>query len=240
MRWSKHAQVVDKIRSQVNSVKLTLINIRSIPKEIPIFCDDNENKKIKNCSDKLLTNTITPSCKKKIISTNFNSTNSAMNENNIGWNESETISKGQKIRQRFFRLPNSKTETRSKSPFVQMENNLNKLCNQITDKIKNKNSFKSTSNLYTDERIQFNDQDDEICSRENAAFWENLKSIKTPLTNTITLGRRFKRNVMKLNIFSSFNSNIGHEKEEKMQKMRIRICHHFRPILERLKQARLK
>ena len=68
--------------------------------------------------------------------------------------------------------------------------------------------FKSTSNLNEPERINFNIEDDEIGDdKENALFWQNLKSIKNNFTNTITLGRKFKKNVLKLSIFSSFSLN---------------------------------
>ena len=55
--------------------------------------------------------------------------------------------------------------------------------------------------------ILFNKEDDEIYNdRDNLKFWQHLKSVKLPtLTNTITLGRKFKSNVLKMNIFSTFS-----------------------------------
>ena len=77
---------------------------------------------------------------------------------------------------------------------------------------------KSLNNLNSTQPIQFNLEDDEIANKENILFLKNLKSLKIPFTNTITLGRKFKRNVLKLSIFSSFsasNSNLnGGDKDE--------------------------
>ncbi len=79
---------------------------------------------------------------------------------------------------------------------------------------------KSLNNLNSTQPIQFNLEDDEIANKENIQFLKNLKSLKIPFTNTITLGRKFKRNVLKLSIFSSFsgsNSNLsglGGDKDE--------------------------
>lgn len=201
--------MVEKIRSQLNSVKLTLISVNTIAKENAIFCEENENNKTKP----VFRNTvITGSSKKKILTTNFNSTEPLMTENHIWWNsKDQLVQQTPKPNQRMFRLPNTATNTanRSKSPFFNAA--ANKLCNL---KINSKNATVRSSSSYKSERIQFNDQDDEICSRENTLFWENLKNMKSPLANTITLGRRFKRNVLKFNIFNSFNSSTETNEKE--------------------------
>ena len=36
VRWSKHVQVVEKIRSHANTVKLTLVNVKPISKEFQV------------------------------------------------------------------------------------------------------------------------------------------------------------------------------------------------------------
>ena len=56
--------------------------------------------------------------------------------------------------------------------------------------------------------ILFNKEDDEIYNdRDNLKLWQHLKSIKLPtLTNTITLGRKFKSNVLKMSIFNTFST----------------------------------
>ncbi|CAF0715873.1 unnamed protein product [Brachionus calyciflorus] len=233
VRWSKHAQVVAKIRSQITSVKLTLISVRQIPKEIPIFCQDNEFNKIKNCSDKIENAIMTPSSRKKILSNNFNTTEPSLVENHIWWNKENdkkpSSPKTERQKQRIFKLPqnSTKSHTRSKSPFINfVENNIvtstaSKLCNlarNTSSNLHEKHSrpklaslFMSTNNLYA-QNIG-SDKEDEV--KENSIFWDNLKSIKTPLTNTITLGRKFKKNVLKLSIFNTFNNNSGNGNENK-------------------------
>lgn len=73
----------------------------------------------------------------------------------------------------------------------------------------------SINNMNQTAPIRFNIEDDEISDKENLLFWQNIKSLKTPFTNTITLGRKFKRNVLKLSIFNSFagsNSDLSGDK----------------------------
>lgn len=222
VRWSKHMQVVEKIRSQTNSVKLTLVSVKPIPKEVPIFCEDQERNRIKNCSD---TGKSTKESPVKFYSTGCFST-PQMNENHIWWaNQADepqsAAPKTPKLHQRFFRLPHSSSKTsilNLNSADSAITNAAQKLCNlargasnsikqiHVPDTVRLPASSKSVSNLNTAEKIQFNEEDDEICTREeeNALFWQSLKNIKTPLTNTITLGRKFKKNVLKLNIFNSF------------------------------------
>lgn len=79
---------------------------------------------------------------------------------------------------------------------------------EINKTQKFKGYFKSTNNI-NDNAINFNDEDDEINDKENALFWQNLNKIKIPFTNTITLGRKFKKNVLKLSIFNSFSINTN-------------------------------
>lgn len=226
VRWSKHSDVVSRIRSQQTSVKLTLLNCKTIPREVPIFCEDNQNNKIKNCFDKSENTILSPSSCKKILSNNFNSDEPGLIENHIWWNKAERIkknvTKSEKPRQRIFKMPNGFSSTRSKSPFFNFfENNFvtNKICNivenssnnlnQKCSKNKLNNFFKSTNNLSSQKSDDFKD------SKDNIAFWNNLKSIKNPITNTITLGRKFKRNVLKLNLFNNINeANIQNSSQK--------------------------
>lgn len=73
----------------------------------------------------------------------------------------------------------------------------------------------SMNNLSNSTAIQFKAEDvednDLVVDKESAVFWQNLsvKSLKVPFTNTITLGRKFKRNVLKLSIFNSFSDSSG-------------------------------
>lgn len=71
----------------------------------------------------------------------------------------------------------------------------------------------SSSNL-NPIRFTSEDLDVELTDKENQ-LWQNLKSLKTPLTSTITLGRRFKRNVLKLSIFNSFSTSTSNLNSEK-------------------------
>ncbi|RNA32588.1 isoform A [Brachionus plicatilis] len=219
VRWSKHGEVVSKIRSQLTSVKLTLLSCKTIPREVPIFCEDNQNNKIKNCCDKTESAVLSPTSCKKILSNNFNSDEPDLIENHIWWNkfesEKKSFAKSERLRQRIFKLPNGMHSTRCKSPFVNLiENNFltNKIChaakngsNNLEEKCsryKLNNLFRSTNNLCPQKQDQSKD------TKENIVFWTNLQSsIKTPLTNTLTLGRKFKKNVLKLSLFNNFNSN---------------------------------
>lgn len=64
------------------------------------------------------------------------------------------------------------------------------------------------------EKIQFNEEDDEITHRENQLFWQSLKNLKVPFTNTITLGRKFRKNVLKLSIFNSFGNQTAPQTQQ--------------------------
>lgn len=139
-----------------------------------------------------------------------------MIENHIWWNKAErnkkNLTKFEKPKQRIFKMPNGLNSIRSKSPFFNLlENNFvtNKICNIVENNSKNSNLkyskyklnnlFRSTNNLCSPKNNDCRD------SKDNIAFWNNLKSIKNPITNTITLGRKFKRNVLKLNLFSNLS-----------------------------------
>lgn len=193
-----------------------MLSCKSIPREIPIFCEDNINNKINNCYDKTENAILSPSSCKKILLNNFNSDEADVIDNHIWWNKPEknkkNFSKTDKLKQRIFKFPNGIHSIRSKSPFVNIiEKNLvtNKICNTVENnsnilgekcsRYKFNNLFKSSNNLYASKYDHSNE------AKENIAFWENLKSIKGPITNTITLGRKFKKNVLKLSLFNNFN-----------------------------------
>ena len=74
-------------------------------------------------------------------------------------------------------------------------------------------SFKSLNNLNS---IKFNPEDDEVKEHgdDEHHLFGHFKSMKFPFTNTITLGRRFKKNVMKLSIFNSFSLSSTHHKQQ--------------------------
>lgn len=210
---------------------MTLISAKPIPREVPIFCDDNQNNKIKNCSDTPINNTISGSSllKKKIFPSSL-----TINENHKWWNSdnsTQNTPKTQRLRN-LFKLTNERPPITSENPNV--ADAMNKLCNLAMEnstkgstanipsaynrsisrgssknKAKNASSTKLFSSSYLDEKINFNEEDDEI----NEKLWNNLKSSKFPFTNTITLGRRFKKNVLKLSIFNSFNINTTNTKE---------------------------
>ena len=244
VKWSKHSQVVERIRSFDSIIKLTLVKVRHISREVAIFCDDNENNNIRKCSDQ---NQIK---KPQDFSIKINK---SLNESNL-WNifsngiipeqivhtNSQPISKSLRIKQclKKFSQPNSSRLSMQSFNMMNDANSLmaanaaTKLCNLANSQSNlmyaydtstlSKNSsnskfsmskFKSVGNLYTSEKIQFNEEDDEISGRDGRSFWHDLKS---PLANTITLGRRFKKSVMKLSIFNVFgavekNDNLTNE-----------------------------
>jgi hypothetical protein len=170
-------------------------------------------------------------------------------------------SKSQKLRHRFFRLPESTAGLSKCAADTFLENDnaaiaASKLASlakasssnipQLSFSFRDKNSvilsnsknifsksrnnvsiFKSTTTLNHNESepIAFNKEDDEIIDKENALFWNNLKSLKTNFTNTITLGRKFKKNVLKLNIFNSFslNNNNGQNSAKNQPKSAINL-----------------
>ena len=93
-------------------------------------------------------------------------------------------------------------------------------------------SRKSTNNLSMPP-IQFTNEDDEIISdKESLLFWQNLKSLKIPFTNTITLGRKFKRNVLKLSIFNSFSNSISNlnQSSNKCEKLVVEAAEEETPV----------
>lgn len=207
---------------------------------MPIFCDDAEKNKLRNCSDQHIVNKPEPAA--KMISS---PKSGSANEKHQWWKPTMTFiestseqtqpspPKTPKLHQRLFRLPNtsSKTNTPIHMPLNDsFSNAANRLCNlargasssikqQTTDwtttftkkSASSASTSKSVQNLNNvfDNKIQFNEEDDEISNRENQVFWQSLKNLKTPFTNTITLGRKFRKNVLKLNIFNSFSANSG-------------------------------
>ena len=155
--------------------------------------------------------------------------NSSQNENYITKKFSHLIENSTpsaSIRQRLFKSSKLTNFPPAAPPSVNSSNLVmdaaNKLYNlaKTTGSTVNLNNVESsvpTLNTYKSERynvsinnvngaIRFNPEDDEIVDKENLLFWQNMKSLKTPLTNTITLGRKFKRNVLKLSIFNSFSN----------------------------------
>ena len=81
----------------------------------------------------------------------------------------------------------------------------------LNPKLRPSHNFRTTNNLNLP--INFNEEDDEIRDKENHIFWQNLKAMKSPFASTITLGRKFKKNVLKLSIFNVFgNSQNGEAK----------------------------
>jgi hypothetical protein len=244
VRWSKHNQIVEKIRSHTNQVKLTLINVKHKNIESERTTDQSDLNKL-NEFDKISKYFISTR-KSEIDFNNLNGNhirwpksslmddlNKSTNDNNNNYNDLQNIPKSRKLHQRLFRLPQYLNNhsiiasNQDKNEITNMNEN-NKLSNMrkisassMNDekrqskyndtKVKNNRinkSFNSVNNLNIIEAINFNVEDDEIGDRENAIFWQNLKTMKLPFTNTITLGRRFKKNVLKLGIFNSFTSNI--------------------------------
>jgi len=240
VRWSKHVQVVEKIRSHTNTVKLTLISIQPLSKDPSTLNEVHQNKD--KMSFQFQERPVIVESEKNVE----NKTQPSKTTKPIIVQSSKTIgpaagSKSQKLRHRFFRLPES-TAGLSKcaaDTFLENDNaaiaasklaSLAKSSNipHLSFSFRDKNSvilsnsknlfsksrnnvsiFKSTTTLNHNESepIAFNKEDDEIIDKENALFWNNLKSLKTNFTNTITLGRKFKKNVLKLNIFNSFSLN---------------------------------
>lgn len=152
VRWSKHSQVVDKIRSYSNIVKLTLINIKPIIKESAIMCEEEEEKFTKLKNSPAMT---------------------------------------QRLRHRLSPKSGVKTKPNRLFNFVKRNSTpqnipLNKIFLQ-------------------QQPIIFNREDDEIYNdKDNLRFWQHLN---TKFTNTITLGRKFKRNVLKMSIFNTFSTS---------------------------------
>ena len=237
-------------------MKLTLISIQPLSKETT---NSNESQKIEKNSFHFQERQIIAENEKNIENKTSPSTKTTKNTEPIIMQSSKTVgtaagSKSQKLRHRFFRLPET-TAGLSKSStdnFLGNDNAANNAASKLASLAKasstsipllsfsfrdknavllsnSKNNFnksrnnisifKSTSNLTNNEKIQpiiFNKEDDEIIDKENALFWNNLKSLKNNFTNTITLGRKFKRNVLKFNIFSSFslNNNVDNKSNQ--------------------------
>lgn len=221
---------MEKIRSNPYIVKLTLVNIHEFSREVPIYCDESQTVKETNMINEIESirkknvETATPTGK-TIYSSYINSN---QNDNYITKKFSHLIENSTpsaSIRQRLFKS-SKLTNFPAVPSTVNSSSNLvldaaNKLYNLAkttgsTVNLSNTESSVPTLNTYKSERynvsinssepIQFNTEDDEIDDKENLLFWQNMKSLKTPLTNTITLGRKFKRNVLKLSIFNSFSN----------------------------------
>lgn len=154
MRWSKHSQVVEKIRSYPNIVKLTLVNAKPRPREAALICDENQpSVRISTASQRMLDST----------------THSNNKSPKLGKSSIKLFNFGKK----------------SYTPANDIP--VRKVAAQVP--------------------ILFNKEDDEIYhDRENVNFWQHLKTVRMPsFTNTITLGRKFKRNVLKMSIFNTFS-----------------------------------
>jgi hypothetical protein len=218
----KHVQVVEKIRSHDTVVKLTLIKVLPITREVPIFCEDNETNRIKKCSDQ--------ECKTNNYSDNLFSKHKSANEKKL-WdlllsnkdqnNSSAQISRSLRIKQCLQKLSNHSQSTAklfndlssNEVENFQVANAATKLCNLANQQqnntfetLKFSKKFKSASNIYysSSPKINFNDEDDEIYGLRG-------KLPKSPsssaLAHTITIGRRLKDNVMKLSIFNLFSAS---------------------------------
>ena len=74
--------------------------------------------------------------------------------------------------------------------------------------------YRLSSGHFDSAPIRFTSEDIELSDKENQLL-HSLKSLKNPLTSTITLGRRFKRNVLKLSIFNSFSTSTSNLSGEK-------------------------
>jgi DNA phosphorothioation-dependent restriction protein DptG len=163
---------------------------------------------------------LTTTLRKKIFCTNFDQT--VEQKLNLAPTQAPQTPKAQKLRSRLFRLPKTDIALNI-SPLSDsniVTNAANKLCNlakssssvsrivrstsptKLGYSTNNQNYHKSINNI---DAIYFNKESDEV-DGEQAALWQNLKSIsKFPFTNTITLGRRLKKNVRKLSIFNTFS-----------------------------------
>lgn len=199
VKWAKHAQVVEAIRSMDTIVKLTLIKVKHIAKEMAIFCDEGENNNIKKCSDQ------------------SDSSVRTVNESNL-WkimsNNNETIAskpKSLRIKECLQKWTKSNMNLSEETSNWMLTNAAaTKLCHLAQSqsnqfgaqdtllKTSGENGlghkFKSMSNLYhLAEKFQSSHDLSHKLSSTHASI------------NTITLGRRFKKNVMKLSIFNVFN-----------------------------------
>jgi hypothetical protein len=74
--------------------------------------------------------------------------------------------------------------------------------------------YRLSSGHFDSAPIRFTSEDIELSDKESQLL-HSLKSLKNPLTSTITLGRRFKRNVLKLSIFNSFSTSTSNLSGEK-------------------------
>ncbi len=248
VRWLRHNQVVERIRSYSHAIKLTVVCARELTREFYTPCENEDPKTTSaNMEDELesikMNNVdVLPSLNGKTTYSDF--LNKSANHQNDSYLSKKFISLIEQtttpktsIRKRLFK--NSKLSGfATNGPVVVppiMENKINTpsildAANRLYNLAKNTTStvnlsvtevgstptlrsFKrSMINLNSTVPIQFNLEDDEIANKENVQFLKNLKSLKTPFTNTITLGRKFKRNVLKLSIFNSLsgsNSNLS-------------------------------
>ncbi len=124
------------------------------------------------------------------------------NEQYINTNKLSTVSSPpmtQRVRHRLFKSPQSPGTIKLAA---------SRLFNFVKSDTHPTDTVSSNIPKLNQAPILFNKEDDEIYNdRDNLKFWHHLKSVKLPtLTNTITLGRKFKSNVLKMSIFNTFSA----------------------------------
>lgn len=208
VRWSKHAQVVERIRSNPNSVKLTLVTARVMAKDPPTVqpctASGGENKP-QHTAQTAPSTPKTPKLHQRLFRLPTSSVAA-----DVSVATTTTIS--------------SPVHPHLTTPHLAPDSSFSNAANRLANLVKQQTndwtksafrrqaSSKSVQNLpdaVALEKIQFTEEDDEISNRENQLFWQSLKNLKVPFTNTITLGRKFRKNVLKLSIFNSFSANHG-------------------------------
>jgi hypothetical protein len=241
VKWSRHAQVVERIKSHHHScsVKLTLVRARPISREVAIFCgEDNEANNIRKCSD-LVEQKSNPS--KPISTKSLNerklwnmlaSKNKTSQQQQSSSSEQAVVPKSLRIKQCLMqKLSASSSKKDRYSQQLDLLDDANgsmltattKLCDLASSQSNLLFAFETVMNPKDTATAghklsnKFKSVSDLLSSNESTARFvttnrggQSVKSAgsrkwsSSPLTSTITLGRRFKANVMKLSIFNVF------------------------------------